>query len=199
MAKSSSKEYCYDHPRPALTVDIVLFHRSGVDIEVLLIKRAREPFKGRWAFPGGFVDKDESLEAAAARELREETGLHGIKLEQLAAFGDPGRDPRGHTVSVVFYGTVSNRRAGSRPAARAHGRATAAGAARDPGGVDAGDQWCGQRADRGRADERGKELRAVAGQARRQDRAGQPADSAEGRHHGALPEIIARELFKEAG
>ena len=111
MENSSSKEYCYDHPRPALTVDIVLFHRSDVDVEVLLIKRGREPFKGRWAFPGGFVDKDESLEAAAARELREETGLHGIKLEQLGAFGDPGRDPRGHTVSVVFYGTVSDRRA----------------------------------------------------------------------------------------
>lgn len=109
-AKSSAKKYCYDHPRPALTVDVVLFHGSGVDIEVLLIKRGREPFKGRWAFPGGFVDKDESLEAAAARELCEETGLRGIKLEQLAAFGDPGRDPRGHTVSVVFYGTVSNSR-----------------------------------------------------------------------------------------
>jgi len=110
-AKSPAKQYCYDHPRPALTVDIVLFHRSGVDLEVLLIKRGRAPFKGRWAFPGGFVDKDESLEAAAARELREETGLHGIKLEQLAAFGDPSRDPRGHTVSVVFYGTVSDRHA----------------------------------------------------------------------------------------
>jgi len=109
--KSPAKKYCYDHPRPAVTVDIVLFHRSGVDIEVLLIKRGREPFKGRWAFPGGFVDEDESLEVAAARELREETGLHGIKLEQLAAFGDPGRDPRGHTVSVVFCGTVSDRRA----------------------------------------------------------------------------------------
>lgn len=110
-ANSSPKQYCYDHARPALTVDIVLFHRSGVDTEVLLIKRGRAPFKGRWAFPGGFVDEDESLESAAARELREETGLRGIKLEQLAAFGDPGRDPRGHTVSVVFYGAVSNRRA----------------------------------------------------------------------------------------
>lgn len=110
MAKSPAKQYCYEHPRPALTVDIVLFHVSGDDIEVLLIKRGREPFKGRWAFPGGFVDKNESLEAAAARELREETGLRGIKLEQLAAFGDPGRDPRGHTVSVVFFGSVTNRR-----------------------------------------------------------------------------------------
>ena len=107
--KNPAKQYCYDHPRPALTVDIVLFHRSGVDLEVLLVKRGREPFKGRWAFPGGFVNEDESLEAAAARELREETGLREIDLAQLAAFGDPGRDPRGHTVSVVFYGTVRSR------------------------------------------------------------------------------------------
>jgi len=73
---------------------------------VLLIKRANEPFKGLWAFPGGFVDQDESLEAAVARELEEETGLKGIRLEQIGAFGDPGRDPRGHTVSIVFGGVV---------------------------------------------------------------------------------------------
>jgi 8-oxo-dGTP diphosphatase len=103
------KSYCYDHPRPALTVDIVLLHTSADDIEVLLIKRAREPFEGQWAFPGGFVDKDESLEDAAARELSEETGLNGIRLEQIRAFGDPGRDPRGHTVSVVFAGLLEDR------------------------------------------------------------------------------------------
>jgi len=98
----AAKTYCYDYPRPALTVDIVLFHRTADGVEVLLIKRARDPFKDLWAFPGGFVDEDESLEDAAARELREETGLVGIHLEQIGAFGDPGRDPRGHTVSVVF-------------------------------------------------------------------------------------------------
>jgi len=103
------KGYCYDHPRPALTVDIVLLHGSADEVEVLLIKRAREPFKGQWAFPGGFVDKDESLEDAAARELAEETGLSGIRLEQIGAFGDPGRDPRGHTVSVVFAGVLEDR------------------------------------------------------------------------------------------
>jgi 8-oxo-dGTP diphosphatase len=103
------KSYCYDHPRPALTVDILLFHRSGNRVEVLLIKRAREPFKGLWAFPGGFVDKDESLDDAAARELLEETGLSGIHLEQIGAFGDPGRDPRGHTVSVAFAATLDHR------------------------------------------------------------------------------------------
>jgi 8-oxo-dGTP diphosphatase len=111
LANRPARQYCYDHPRAALTVDVVLFHLAGDEIEVLLIKRGREPFKGRWAFPGGFVDKDESLEAAAARELREETGIRGVKLEQLAAFGDPGRDPRGHTVSVVFFGIANNRRA----------------------------------------------------------------------------------------
>ena len=100
------KAYCYEHPHPALTVDIVLFHRSGSRINVLLIKRSNEPFKGLWAFPGGFVDQDESLEAAVARELEEETGLKGIRLEQIGAFGDPGRDPRGHTVSIVFGGVV---------------------------------------------------------------------------------------------
>src|SRR5690349_11282367 len=100
--KASKKPYCYEYPRPSVTVDIILFHRDGERIEVLLIKRARDPFKGAWAFPGGFVDEGESLEQAAARELKEETGLEGVKMEQLAAFGDPGRDPRGHTVSVAF-------------------------------------------------------------------------------------------------
>ena len=104
-----AKSYCYDHPRPAVTVDIVLLHRSAVGIEVLLIKRGRDPFEGHWAFPGGFVDKDESLEDAAARELVEETGLSGIHIEQIGAFGDPGRDPRGHTVSVVFAGVLEDR------------------------------------------------------------------------------------------
>jgi 8-oxo-dGTP diphosphatase len=103
------KAYCYEHPRPAVTVDIALFHRSGRDVEVLLIKRAREPFKGLWAFPGGFVDENESLEDAAARELLEETGLRRVNLAQIGAFGDPGRDPRGHTVSVVFAAMVSQR------------------------------------------------------------------------------------------
>ena len=102
------RKHCYDHPRPAVTVDIVLLHRWKRGARVLLIQRGREPFKGGWAFPGGFVDKDESLEKAAARELYEETGLAEIELEQLGAFGDPGRDPRGHTVSVVFGALLEN-------------------------------------------------------------------------------------------
>jgi 8-oxo-dGTP diphosphatase len=105
----SKKQYCYDYPRPSVTVDVILFYRDGERIEVLLIKRAREPFKGEWAFPGGFVNQDEPLERAAARELKEETGLEGIRLEQLGAFGDPGRDPRGHTVSIAFVALLNTR------------------------------------------------------------------------------------------
>ncbi|MCI0488584.1 MAG: NUDIX hydrolase [Blastocatellia bacterium] len=109
MAKKQSDStgrYCYDYPRPSVTVDIALFRRASDRVEVLLIKRAREPFKGMWAFPGGFVDRDESLEDAAARELKEETGLEGIRFQQVGAFGDPGRDPRGHTVSIVFTAVI---------------------------------------------------------------------------------------------
>lgn len=93
---------------------MVLLYRSPDEpneVEVLLIKRAHQPFKNEWAFPGGFVDENESLEDAAARELAEETGVSGIQLEQAGAFGDPGRDPRGHTVSVIFAGVLEDRRA----------------------------------------------------------------------------------------
>lgn len=96
--------FCYKHPRPAVTADVVLFRRAGNEIEILLIKRAHDPYQGMWALPGGFVDENEPLERAAARELEEETGVKRVRLEQFAAFGDPGRDPRGHTVSIVFTG-----------------------------------------------------------------------------------------------
>jgi 8-oxo-dGTP diphosphatase len=109
--KKSERKYCYEHPRPAVTVDIILFQKIDESIKVLLIKRGREPFKGQWAFPGGFVDKDESLEDAARRELEEETGLEGIELYQIGAFGGPGRDPRGHTVSVIFAAVVDGAKA----------------------------------------------------------------------------------------
>jgi 8-oxo-dGTP diphosphatase len=93
-----------------VTVDIALFYKGAEQAEVLLIKRKRDPFKGRWALPGGFVDKDESLESAAGRELEEETGLKRVRLQQVGAFGDPERDPRGHTVSVVFGAVLNNRK-----------------------------------------------------------------------------------------
>ena len=98
--------FTYDYPRPAVTADTVLFAMRAEDLAVLLIKRKGTPFKGAWALPGGFVNANEPLDRAAARELQEETGVAGIPLEQLGAFGDPGRDPRGHTVTVAFYSFV---------------------------------------------------------------------------------------------
>jgi 8-oxo-dGTP diphosphatase len=99
------KNYIYDFPRPAVTVDIVVLTLEK-EPRVLLIRRKHAPFAGMWALPGGFVDMDESLEAAAKRELREETGVSAKRLEQLHTFGDPGRDPRGRTISVVYLAWV---------------------------------------------------------------------------------------------
>src|SRR5438034_11030935 len=98
--------FTYDYPRPAVTADTVLFTMRAGDLAVLLVQRASAPFKGAWALPGGFVDQDEALDHAATRELQEETGLTGIALEQLGAFGEPGRDPRGHTITVAFLSFV---------------------------------------------------------------------------------------------
>lgn len=92
----------YTHPRPAVAVDIVLFTELQGACHVLLIKRARPPFQGQFALPGGFVEIDEPLAAAAERELKEETGLEGVNLTQIRAFGSPGRDPRGRVISIAF-------------------------------------------------------------------------------------------------
>jgi 8-oxo-dGTP diphosphatase len=93
----------YDYPRPALTVDVAAFRGAPEKCEVLLIRRGAPPFTGAWALPGGFVDENEPLERAALRELAEETGLGPTSpLRQVGAYGDPGRDPRGWTVSVLF-------------------------------------------------------------------------------------------------
>jgi 8-oxo-dGTP diphosphatase len=105
MSKTRKKSYTYDYPRPSVTVDVVIVSRQ-LPRKVLLIQRKHEPFAGRWALPGGFVDMDEGLEAAARRELLEETGVAVEKVEQLAAFGDPGRDPRGRVISVAFLAEV---------------------------------------------------------------------------------------------
>ncbi|HEU5162809.1 MAG TPA: NUDIX hydrolase [Thermoanaerobaculia bacterium] len=96
--------YTYDHPRPAVTADIALFRHGAKGWEILLVKRARDPFRDRWAIPGGFVDEMEPLEDAAARELKEECGIEGVELWQFRAFGNPGRDPRGHTISIGYLG-----------------------------------------------------------------------------------------------
>jgi 8-oxo-dGTP diphosphatase len=94
-----------DYPHPALTADIVLLD-AGEAPQVLLIQRDRPPFSGTWALPGGFVNVGESPEEAARRELEEETAIRDVQLEQLHVFGDPGRDPRGHVVTIVFLGVL---------------------------------------------------------------------------------------------
>ena len=97
----------YEHHRPALTVDVALFCGSGASFRVLLIRRGLEPFEGMWALPGGFVEHGERLEHAARRELLEETGIAWAgPLRQVGTFGDPGRDPRGWTVSVAYAAWV---------------------------------------------------------------------------------------------
>ena len=98
--------YTYEYPRPSVTVDLVIFTIAENDLKVLLIRRAGEPFKGRWALPGGFVEIDESLEKAAARELKEEAGVTDVYLEQLYTFGEPKRDPRGRVISVAYFALV---------------------------------------------------------------------------------------------
>jgi len=99
------KKFTYDYPRPAVTVDVVIVTREK-EPRVLLIRRKHPPFAGMWAIPGGFVDMEETLEAAARRELFEETGVRTSRLQQLHTFGDPGRDPRGRVISVVYLAQV---------------------------------------------------------------------------------------------
>ncbi len=98
--------YTYDYPRPSVTVDCVVFGLDEEDLKVLLIQRSLEPFKGRWALPGGFVRMEESLEDAARRELAEEAGVRPGLLEQLYTFGEPGRDPRGRVITVAYFALV---------------------------------------------------------------------------------------------
>jgi len=96
--------YTYDYPRLALTVDAVVFRKNTEQLEVLLIQRKHYPFEGMWALPGGFVEMEETVETAVVRELEEETNLKVEGLKQLHTFSELGRDPRGRTVSVTFYG-----------------------------------------------------------------------------------------------
>ncbi len=100
--------YTYQYPRPSVCVDLVVFRPHKSTVSVLLIKRGHQPFAGKWALPGGFVDQDEDLADAARRELNEETHLEVEHLRQLGAYGKPGRDPRGHTVSVVFLAELGS-------------------------------------------------------------------------------------------
>lgn len=100
--------YTYAYPHPAVTVDIIVLKKVIDSFYILLIERKNDPFKNRWALPGGFVDIDEEIDTAAYRELKEETSISEIKLSQFYTFGKPGRDPRGRTISIVYAGLLKN-------------------------------------------------------------------------------------------
>ena len=111
----------FEIPRHAVTVDCVVFALDAAGLQVLLVQRGVEPFRGRWALPGGFVREGESVDEAARRELREETGLRDVFLEQLFTYGEPNRDPRGRVITVAHYALVraSDHRAKASTDARA--------------------------------------------------------------------------------
>lgn len=100
------KTYTYKYPHPAVTTDCVIFGFDGTKLQVLLIERGIEPYKGRWAFPGGFLNADETAEEGALRELQEETGLTGAYIEQFHTFTDPCRDPRERVITIAYYALV---------------------------------------------------------------------------------------------
>jgi 8-oxo-dGTP diphosphatase len=107
VVRETTDQYCYDYPRPAVTVDIILITFYDNDLKVLLIQRNHAPFQGKWALPGGFVDIDEDLDDAALRELAEETNITDVYLEQLYTFGQPDRDPRTRVITVAYFALLS--------------------------------------------------------------------------------------------
>ena len=103
---TNENQYCYRYPHPAVTTDCVIFGFDGERLQVLFIERGIEPFKGKWAFPGGFIKMDESAEEGALRELREETGLDNAYIEQFHTFSDPNRDPRERVITIAYLALV---------------------------------------------------------------------------------------------
>ena len=97
------QNYTYKYPRPAVTTDCVVFSVDDHKLKILLIERGHEPYKGFWAFPGGFLNMDENAEQGALRELREETGLELQNIKELGTFSEVDRDPRGRVISIAFY------------------------------------------------------------------------------------------------
>ena len=100
------KKYCYKYPHPAVTTDCVIFGFDDRELQVLLIERGIEPFKGKWAFPGGFLKMDETAREGALRELKEETGLENAYIEQFNTYSDPWRDPRERVITIAHYALV---------------------------------------------------------------------------------------------
>lgn len=101
--------YTYQYPHPALTTDSVIFGFDGKNLNVLLIKRGIEPFKDQWALPGGFIHIDETVEECALRELKEETHVSNIYIEQFGIFSDINRDPRERVISIGFLALVAKK------------------------------------------------------------------------------------------
>lgn len=97
------------YPKPSLTADIIVFRRNAgnEDTDLLLVKRKGHPFLGCWALPGGFAERNETIEHTAARELEEETGVTGLEMELVGIYSRPGRDPRGWTVSAAYMAVVN--------------------------------------------------------------------------------------------
>ena len=100
------KKYCYKYPHPAVTTDCVIFGFDGEELKVLLIERGITPYKGHWAFPGGFLNPNETTEEGARRELREETGLDSAHIEQLHTYSTPDRDPRERVITIAYIALV---------------------------------------------------------------------------------------------
>ena len=100
------KKYAYKYPHPSVTTDCIIFGFDGGKLKVLLIERGQDPYKGKWAFPGGFVQMDESCEDGALRELEEETALKGMAVQQFHTYSEPNRDPRERVITVAFLALV---------------------------------------------------------------------------------------------
>jgi ADP-ribose pyrophosphatase YjhB (NUDIX family) len=100
------KRFCYDYPHPAVATDTAVFTLRDGELHVALIRRGQDPFKGKLALPGGFLEEGEDLDSCAARELKEETGMKGVRLHHFRNFSDPKRDPRERVISVAYLALV---------------------------------------------------------------------------------------------
>ena len=105
--KGTPQKFRYDYPRPMVTTDILVFGWDEAHLRIMLIRRKHDPFRDFWAIPGGFIEMDETLEETARRELREETGINRVPLQRFGVFGDPGRDPRGRSITIAYVAFLS--------------------------------------------------------------------------------------------